>query len=58
MIILPERLKSSLPDTAKNATLLLRRYGYVLLANKPMLEVPPTPPQAQTGPPPFHGRPQ
>jgi 4-amino-4-deoxy-L-arabinose transferase-like glycosyltransferase len=42
MILLPSRLKPHLPQEAAGYTVLLERYGYTLLANKPMVQVSPS----------------
>ena len=49
MILLPENIQSKLPAEAVTLVPVLRRYGYVLLANQPMVTVPetePPPPQS------------
>ena len=43
MILLPSRLKSKLPPEANDFPVILERYGYSLLANEPMIKVPPSP---------------
>ncbi|MBM4124497.1 MAG: glycosyltransferase family 39 protein [Nitrospira sp.] len=43
MILLPSRLKSKLPAEAAQFSVVLERYGYSLLANKPMVDIPPMP---------------
>ncbi len=40
MILLPSRLKSKLPSEATNYPVILERYGYSLLASKPIIDVP------------------
>jgi 4-amino-4-deoxy-L-arabinose transferase-like glycosyltransferase len=51
MMVLPSRLRSRLPAEAAGYTVILERYGYSLLADKPVIEVPPTGPAApQTAP--------
>jgi len=40
MILLPERFRSNLPAEADPLVPLLRRHGYVLLANQPMVTIP------------------
>ncbi|HXF93010.1 MAG TPA: glycosyltransferase family 39 protein [Nitrospiraceae bacterium] len=40
MILLPARLKSKLPEEAADYPVILQRYGYLLLANEPMVKVP------------------
>ncbi len=56
MILLPSRLRSRLPAEARDYTPLLRRSGYMLLADRPMIELPARAP-ASSAPPPFpHGR--
>jgi len=49
MILLPENAQSKLPAEAVTLVPVLKRYGYVLLANQPMVTVPETatpPPQS------------
>ena len=49
MILLPENAQSKLPAEAVTLVPILKRYGYVLLANQPMVTVPeakPVPPQS------------
>jgi 4-amino-4-deoxy-L-arabinose transferase-like glycosyltransferase len=41
MIVLQSNMKSKLPAEAANYEVLLERYGYTLLANKPMITPPP-----------------
>jgi hypothetical protein len=41
MILLPESLQSSLPNEASSFQPILKRYGYVLLGNEPMVTAPP-----------------
>ena len=48
MILLPGRSREKLPSEASGYTLILERFGYLLLANKPVIEVPEPPPQART----------
>ncbi len=55
MILLPSRLKSKLPSEAAGFSPILERYGYALLANEPMVKLPPRPMQPQTIPPNPHG---
>lgn len=42
MILLPTRLRSKLPGEAAAYPVLLERYGYSLVANEPMVKVPPS----------------
>jgi len=51
MILLPSRMKPKLPGEAAGFSPILERYGYSLLANQPMVTLPPTPPR----PPSPHG---
>lgn len=55
MIILPSRLKSQLPAEAAGFSPILERYGYALLANEPMVKLPPKPLNQPTIPPNPHG---
>lgn len=48
MILLPESAQSKLPEEAKELVPILKRYGYVLLANQPMVTIP----EGATTPPP------
>lgn len=48
MILLPARLKSKLPEETADYPVVLQRYGYLLLANEPMVKLPPV----STQPPP------
>ena len=48
IILLPEREQSKLPAEAVTLVPILKRYGYVLLANQPMVTIP----EAATQPPP------
>jgi len=48
MILLPESAQSKLPAEANGLVPILKRYGYVLLANQPMVTIP----EATTPPPP------
>jgi hypothetical protein len=45
MILLPSRMKPKLPVEASGFSPILERYGYSLLANQPMLTLPPMPPR-------------
>jgi len=45
MILLPSRMKSKLPVEATGYLPILERYGYSLLANQPMVTLPPAPPR-------------
>ncbi len=54
MILLPESAQSKLPAEANGLLPILKRYGYVLLANQPMVTIPesaapPSPPPAILG---------
>jgi hypothetical protein len=49
MILLPENAQSKLPAEANGLVPILKRYGYVLLANQPMVMIP----EGATPPPPF-----
>ncbi len=49
MILLPSRLRSKLPPETEQYELLLERKGYSLLANQPIVKLPPKP----AGPPPI-----
>ncbi|MGH7233730.1 MAG: ArnT family glycosyltransferase [Nitrospiraceae bacterium] len=53
MILLPSRLKSQLPSESGGFSVILERYGYSLLANEPMVRLPPSPPPKAVGP---HGQ--
>jgi hypothetical protein len=55
MILLPSRLKSKLPAEAVGFSPILERYGYALLANEPMVKLPPKPMNPPTIPPNPHG---
>ncbi|HKN88035.1 MAG TPA: glycosyltransferase family 39 protein [Nitrospiraceae bacterium] len=55
MILLPSRLKSQLPAEAAGFSPILERYGYALLANEPMVKLPPKPTNQPTIPPNPHG---
>ena len=55
MILLPARLKSQLPAEAAGFSPILERYGYTLLANEPMVKLPPKPMSQPTIPPNPHG---
>jgi 4-amino-4-deoxy-L-arabinose transferase-like glycosyltransferase len=48
MILLPESAQSKLPEEANSLVPILKRYGYVLLANQPMVTIP----EGATPPPP------
>ncbi|MGH7147374.1 MAG: ArnT family glycosyltransferase [Nitrospiraceae bacterium] len=45
MILLPESAQSKLPAEANGLVPILKRYGYVLLTNQPMVTIPEGPPQ-------------
>jgi 4-amino-4-deoxy-L-arabinose transferase-like glycosyltransferase len=53
MILLPESAQSKLPAEANGLVPILKRYGYVLLANQPMVKIPegaiPPPPPSILG---------
>jgi 4-amino-4-deoxy-L-arabinose transferase-like glycosyltransferase len=55
MILLASRLKSKLPPEAAGFSPILERYGYALLANEPMVKLPPRPVNPPTIPPNPHG---
>ncbi|WP_447984770.1 ArnT family glycosyltransferase [Nitrospira sp. Nam74] len=55
MILLPSRLKSKLPPEAAGFSPILERYGYALLANEPMVKLPPRPVNPSNIPPNPHG---
>jgi 4-amino-4-deoxy-L-arabinose transferase-like glycosyltransferase len=55
MILLATRLKSQLPGQAATFSPILERYGYSLLANEPMITLPPRPTSPPTIPPNPHG---
>lgn len=55
MILLPSWLKSQLPAEAAGFSPILERYGYTLLANEPMVKLPPKPMSQPTIPPNPHG---
>ena len=40
MILLPEYVQDALPEEAAGFQLILKRYGYVLLGNQPMITMP------------------
>jgi hypothetical protein len=40
MIVLPESYESKLPAEAKALVPILKQHGYVLLANRPMVNLP------------------
>ena len=40
MILLPENAQSKLPAEASGLVPILKRYGYILLANQPMVTIP------------------
>jgi 4-amino-4-deoxy-L-arabinose transferase-like glycosyltransferase len=45
MILLPSRLRDKLPSETAKYPVILERYGYLLLANKPIFDVPELPPE-------------
>lgn len=49
MILLPARLKTSLPAEAANFPVILERYGYSLLSSEPMVRLPPSIPSRPGG---------
>jgi 4-amino-4-deoxy-L-arabinose transferase-like glycosyltransferase len=55
MILLPESLQSSLPNEASLFQPILKRYGYVLLGNEPMVTAPPSTDDPPKTPPPIMG---
>ena len=40
MVVLPESYESKLPPEAKTLTPILKQHGYVLLASRPMVDIP------------------
>ena len=40
MVVLPETYQSTLPPEAKTLVPILKQYGYVLLATRPMITIP------------------
>ena len=40
MVVLPETFESKLPPEAKTLVPILKQYGYVLLATRPMITLP------------------
>lgn len=55
MILLPSRLKTGLPVEAGGFSPIIERYGYSLLANEPMIKLPPKPANPSGIPPNPHG---
>jgi hypothetical protein len=55
MILLPSRLKTELPAEAAGFSSIIERYGYSLLANEPMIKLPPKPATPPGIPPNPHG---
>jgi hypothetical protein len=49
MVVLPETFEPKLPPEAKTLMPILKRYGYVLLATRPMITIPERPAQAPVG---------
>jgi hypothetical protein len=49
MILLPNRLRSKLPSETSTYPVILERFGYILLANKPIFDVPEPPPESRAG---------
>jgi hypothetical protein len=53
MILLPENAQSKLPAEASGLVPILKRHGYILLANQPMVTIPegtpPPPPPSILG---------
>jgi 4-amino-4-deoxy-L-arabinose transferase-like glycosyltransferase len=45
MILLPSRLRGSLPSETVAYSVILERYGYILLASRPVIQVPEPPPE-------------
>ena len=54
MILLPAHLRSRLPTETEEFPVLLRRHGYMLLGNKPMVEIPLSATPKKIPPPSFH----
>jgi hypothetical protein len=40
MVVLPETYESKLPPEAKTLVPILKQHGYVLLASRPMVDIP------------------
>ncbi len=57
MILLPERIKDQLPAEARKFHVIAQRYGYLLMAKKPMVDIPPEPQGPKVPPPSFHNLP-
>ena len=55
MVLLPSRLHASLPEEAKDYPVLLRYYGYMLIANQPMVRPSQADSRQLPEPPRFHG---
>jgi hypothetical protein len=53
IILLPESARSKLPEEVNGFVPILKRHGYMLLANQPMVTIPegtvPSPPSAVLG---------
>lgn len=52
MILLPENAQAKLPEETVTLVPLLKRYGYVLLANQPMVTIPENIPIPENAPKP------
>ncbi len=58
MILLPSKLRARLPHETDSFELLLERKGYSLLANEPVIKLPPKPPAPSRPPIPEHALPR
>lgn len=47
MILLPSRLRATLPSETANYPVILDRYGYLLLASTPIINIPEPPPESR-----------
>jgi hypothetical protein len=54
MVVLPETYQSTLPPEAKTLVPILKQYGYVLLATRPMITIPEPATQRPIGTLPAH----
>ena len=54
IILLPAHLRARLPKETEEFSVLLRRYGYILLGKKPMVDIPPSATPKKVPPPSFH----
>ena len=54
MVVLPETYESKLPPEAKTLVPILKQYGYVLLATRPMITLPERAAQGPVGAIPAH----